>query len=259
MDNERNEALRHILNTKRHKDGFKPQDENIVLKVGNKTVATVGNFSVLSGMPKAGKSSFLSAIIASGLIRAPIFDIELNNRHTAPQIALFDTESSEYDFYRSLDRVKNMAGINKFPTTFDAYRLRDCNHKEIIELIEFYIQGTGGQIIIIDGLLDLLLNFNDEIESRLLINWLKKLTDVYNCFVLGIIHTGKGNGLTLGHLGSMIERYAQSTLLVQKDEERACMELSAKYMRSDAHFEPIQITSFNNNFSQLPYFKPQKK
>jgi len=259
MDNERGEALRHILNTKRHKEGFKPQEENIVLKISGKTVSTIGNFSVLSGLPKAGKSSFLSAIIASGLIRAPIFDIELNNRHTAPQIALFDTESSEYDFYRSLDRVKNIANINKLPTTFDAYRLRDCNHKEILELVEYYIAGTGAQIIIIDGLLDLLLNFNDEVESRILINWLKKLTDVYNCFVLGIIHTGKGNGLTLGHLGSMIERYAQSTLLVQKDDERQSMELSAKYMRSDAHFEPIQITSFNGNFSQLPYFKTPKK
>ena len=254
-----NEHLLSLLHERRYKDEYKPKDEQIILKIDDRIVGTLGNFCVLSGLPKAGKSSFLGAIVASAITRQSIFGIQMMQSKKVKPIAFFDTESSEFDFYKNMDRIKNIGGINKMPSYFEAFRTRDCNHIEIKEMIEYFIQSTSTQIVVIDGLLDLLLNFNDETESRLLINWLKKLTDVHKCFVLGVIHTGKGTGATLGHLGSMVERYAQSTLLISKDDERMTTELSAKYMRSDAHFEPIVLTQHNGNFSQLPFIKQQKK
>lgn len=238
------DVLNETLKNKRYKNGYTPPEEDKLLTISDKVVGTVGNFCVYSGLPKAGKSTFLSATIASAITKDSIFDINfLSNIDKAnTRFALFDTESSESDFYKSLDRIKSLCYLKNLPSFFDAYRLRDCDHSQNKQLIEHYVSTYAPQAIVIDGLLDLLMNFNDEIESRNLINWLKRLTDVYKCFVLGVIHTGKGNGLTLGHLGSMLERYAQSVLLISKDEERHTIDLTARYMRSDAHFNDISIT-----------------
>ena len=68
-------------------------------------------------------------------------------------------------------------------------------------------------------MLDLIHNFNDEVESKMLIEWLKFLTNEYNVLIIGVVHLGKRDNHTLGHFGSMVDRYAQSVVEVVKDKE----------------------------------------
>ena len=119
-------------------------------------------------------------------------------------------------------------------------------------MIERYLEtNTDCSVIIVDGLLDLLVNYNDEKESSLLTKWLKKITKLYNVLLITVLHQSKSNLSTTGHIGSASDRFAQSTLDITKDKEKNCYTLASRFMRSDSDFEPVSIMNFNGIFQQI--------
>ena len=245
--------LIELLSSRHYKPNYTPVQEQIVLKIDDKTIATRNNFITFSGLAKAGKSNFLSNMISSAYIwNNSIFGMSLRPPEEAPYIAYFDTESSEYDWYRMLEKIRAQANIKELPVTFNAYNVRQDNPELIRELIEFYLKSMAGKcsIVIIDGYLDIINDFNDNIESKKIIQWLKYLTKEYNVCIIGVIHLArKENGL-LGHFGSMLERYSQSVLEVVKDRELDIIELRAKYLRSDKDFNPIAVRWTDKGFER---------
>ena len=122
----------------------------------------------------------------------------------------------------------------------------------IRKMIEEYLTNNPDcSIIIIDGLLDLIVNMNDEREASLVTKWLKKITKVYNVLLITVLHQSKSNLSTTGHIGSASDRFAQSTLDIVKEKEKNCYVLSSRFMRSDADFEPITLMNFNGVFQQV--------
>lgn len=228
-----------------------PEQENIILKIGGKTAGTLQNYCIYAGQAKAGKSTFISGLIASAFVPWDQFGQKLILPETRPKLALFDTESSSWDLYRTVKRIKDYADIKNLPDNFTVFSFREDQPKDILIMIESYLKlNNDCAVIIIDGLLDLCLNYNDEIETRLLTNWLKKITKIYNCFVVSVLHLSKNSGETLGHLGSNTDRWAQSTFIIKKVQETQQITLDAKFMRSDANFETIAIEYNGNNFVQ---------
>jgi calcineurin-like phosphoesterase family protein len=100
------------------------------------------------------------------------------------------------------------------------------------------------------------LDYNDPKETRLVTNWLKRITKQYDILLLGVLHLGKGQGETLGHLGSNTDRWSQSTMIVEKNRDNNQFVLKPKYLRSDSDFEPIAITNYDGRWSQVPYIEP---
>lgn len=245
--------LMDLLSSRHYKQNYTPEKEQITLTIDGKTIATRNSFITFSGLAKAGKSNFLSNMISSAYIwNNNILDMSLKPTEDAPYMAYFDTESSEYDWYRMLDKIKNQANIPELPVTFNAYNVRQDSPEVIRELIEFYLKSMNGKcsIVIIDGYLDIINDFNDNIESKKIIQWLKYITKEYNVTVIGVIHLArKENGL-LGHFGSMLERYSQSVLEVVKDRELDIIELRAKYLRSDKDFNPIAVRWTERGFER---------
>lgn len=231
-----------------------PNEEQKILEIGGKTAGTLQNYCIYSGNAKSGKSTFVSGLISSAFVSWDQFGQKLYLPSDRPKLALFDTESSSWDLYRTIKRIKDYADIKRLPETFSVYSLREDQPKDILLMIEYFLQiNPDCAVIIIDGLLDLCLNYNDEIETRLLTNWLKKMTKVYNCFIVSVLHLSKNSGETLGHLGSNTDRWAQSTFVVKKIEETQQITLQAKFMRSDASFDPIAIEWNGSNFTQTDF------
>ena len=254
--------LQNILNIRKYVEGETLPVQQILLRIDNKIIGTLQNFVIISGAPKTGKSTYTAALIASALNKGShdVFNIKLQPIRERNNIAYFDTESSQYDFYKQVERIKNFANIKTLPKTFTAYNFRQDNPTQILALIENYLQNNlNCSVIIIDGILDLLYNYNDETESRNLIIWLKKITKIYNILVIAILHTGKNSNETLGHLGSNTDRWAQSTLLVQRNKDANELVLTSKFLRSDADFNPIAITFLGNKYVQTEYTQEVKK
>lgn len=234
-----------------------PSDEQILLKIGGNNVGSLQNYVIISGLPKSGKSTFTTSIVASSFNTYDIFDIKLQTLPERRKVCYIDTESSEHDFYSHMNRIKKIAQLNILPTTFNAFGLRKDDPAQIKNMIDAYLENNKDCcVVIIDGLLDLCMNYNDEIECRKVVNWLKHITTVYNLLVIGILHTGKRDGQTLGHLGSNTDRWAQSTLEVKKDLE-GCFELTPRFLRSSKDFDPIKIKydEFEMEYTRVDDFK----
>jgi len=192
-------------------------------------------------LPKSGKSTFTTSIVSSAFNTYDVFGMKLQTLPGRNKILYIDTESSEYDYYKHMNRIKNVSNKLDLPLFFDSFCLRKESPETIKLMIQAYLENTPEcSIIILDGLLDIVMNYNDEIECRKVVNWIKEITTVNNLLLIGILHTGKNEGKTLGHLGSNTDRWAQSTLAVKK-EEGGTFILEPKFLRSSGGFVPIEI------------------
>ena len=246
--NKTNEILDELFKYKFDEDE-KISPEVAVFKINDRIVGSLGNFICFAGLPKAGKSTFVNACIASALGKDNILGFSFDfSKLKNKKIAFFDTENSKYNLYKNVLRIKSfMTPFEtkhvRFNNTIDIFRLRNCRPDAIRMYIETYIKETGCKIIFVDGFLDLINNFNDELESRSVIDWFKYITDIHECLIIGVIHTGKSTSNTIGHFGSMIDRYAESVIEVLKNRDRGTLDLNSKLMRSDKDFESISIIS----------------
>ena len=248
--------IQATLADRRFKPDIVPPPEDVMLTINGRTIGTAQNYVVYSGQAKAGKSTYLSATIASAFLPdyQDNFGIKLKPPKDRPAIAYFDTESSSYDFHRQMNRIKDLANLDRFPIRLDAFNTREDGPGKIRAMIRHYLETTPDcSILIVDGFLDLCLNYNDEIETRKLTNWFKMITKQYNILLIGVLHLSKGQGETLGHLGSNTDRWAQSTLIVEKNREARQFVLKPKFLRSSDDFEPIAICNFDGRWTQIPY------
>jgi RecA-family ATPase len=257
MTNEKN--YQKILQDRKFDRSKVPKQEQITFTIQGKIIAQLGSYAVFTGASKSGKSTFVAATIASAFNGfQDIFEIKLNFPKDRKRIGYFDTESSSYDFYMQMKKIEKFIDRNGLPDEIDAYNTREDNPKDIRSMIVQYLKSTPEcSILIVDGFLDLLMDYNNVEESRFLTNWFKKITKEYNITLIGVLHTGKGNNETLGHLGSNTDRWANSTLIVEKDKNTKQHILKPKFLRSDSDFDPIAITNYDGRWMQQHYIEQE--
>jgi len=75
--------------------------------------------------------------------------------------------------------------------------------------------------VIIDGVADLCTDVNNPVEANQLVAELQALALEFNCPVIVVLHENAGhdNGKARGHLGSQLERKAESNLRLKKSGE----------------------------------------
>ena len=260
-------TINEILDLRRYNPEYIPQKESTILEIGGKICATLQNYVVISGLPKSCKSTYLSAFTASAFIPEDIWGIKINLPADRKRLAYFDTESSAFDMYKQVERIRHFTKREYLPwDNLDVYNVREDDPAKIIELINCYVENNKASVIILDGLLDVCNDFNDPVEAKKITTWLKRITKQYNILIICVVHLGKKDNNTLGHLGSAADRYAQSVFEVVKDKEQQTFTLQSKYMRSDADFEPVSIKNFDGKFEKVFYeptiqqqFKKPKK
>ena len=245
-------SIDDLLVKRKYDPAYTPNKENIVFTIGGKHVGSLQNFCVYSGLPKAGKSTYIAALIASAFSTFDIFTMKLHLPVDRRKICYFDTESSDYDFYRQIGKIKHFSELHQLPDYFNAFQVREDGSGLIRRMVERYLElNADCSILIIDGLLDLLNDANDLRESSLLTKWLKKITKIHNILIYTVLHQSKSNLTTTGHIGSASDRYAQSTLDIIKEKDKSTYVLTSRFMRSDSDFEPVTLMNFNGIFQQV--------
>lgn len=230
-----------ILQARKVDPGHHPGTEPIIFRIENKNIGSLQNFVGLTGLPKNGKGKFASGIVASALSRSEVFNIRMNLPEGRPRIGWFATDESQYDLYKTIQLVKNLSG-SSIEKNLDVFNMRRDESGPICETISEYLAlYKDCSLIVIDNIGDLLINYNDEGQSKKLITLLKQWSDIHNTLIVAVLHLGKGNNTTLGHLGAGLDRYAQSILRVEKDKERNVYTLTGNMLRSAAEFSPIDI------------------
>ncbi|PQJ77515.1 AAA family ATPase [Polaribacter glomeratus] len=220
-----------------------------ILSVDDISFGTLGNFSCITGKPKSKKTFFLSMLIAAAL------DVDGQFQRIKTEIANttilhFDTEQSRYHTQKVSKRIIILIGNNQISEKYyKCYCLRPFSPKERTEIIKEAIYNTKGvKLVIIDGIADLIIGYNNEESAINIVNDLMKWTAELNIHIITILHQNKGDNNAKGHLGSIILQKAETVLSVDKDGDIS--NVTPSHSR-DRDIAPI---SFSVNKDGLPYF-----
>jgi hypothetical protein len=136
----------------------------------------------------------------------------------------FDTEQSRYDHHALVSRAMRRAGVTSAPPWLISASVADMSipaRRQALQLmVEKAAESFGGILaIIIDGVADLCHDPNDSTEAFALVAELHSLAILHDCAVLTVLHENPGTetGKTRGHLGSQLERKAETNLRLHKD------------------------------------------
>lgn len=219
--------LEATLLNRRFNQTVKPQPLRAIYTLANAPVCTPGNLSTITAGVKNGKSAAIGAMIAGAMLpdgwKADTLGFVSRNERGLALVHI-DTEQSPDDYWHLLDRARRRAKLEAVPGWLHSYYLTGLPPKECWALtkriIDHAAQQCGGiHSILIDGVADLVNDVNDPGECNPLVAELHGLAIKYDTPILGVIHFNPGTAKSRGHLGSQLERKAETNLMLEKEGE----------------------------------------
>ena len=213
------------------------------ITIAAQSICSAGNLTVISGQSKSGKSSAVAALLASTL--APGEDRDFLGFASAPTdgkaVLLFDSEQSPFDAWQMQSRILRRAGVADQPGNFLHSYMLDLGTQERREAVFAAIKREhkrrGVHLAVIDGVADLIDDPNDQAASNLLVSDLVALSVEVAAPIVLILHENPaapgGAGKTRGHLGSQLERKAESNLRIIKETDGASLLFGEKCRRAN--------------------------
>lgn len=191
-------------------------------------ISTPGNLTAIIAPPKVGKTSFSSAMVAATITgEAEADTLGVRGLNTDGKAVLFvDTEQAPDDFWHGIDRARRRARLPltvDIPAWLKAYTVADLSapvsRRAIgLKMADLAAEFGGIHSVFLDGAADLVLDVNDAKECNELVAELHGLAIRYECAIVCILHLNPGTEKARGHLGSQIERKAETNLKIEKDE-----------------------------------------
>lgn len=205
-------------------------------------LATYGNFSFVQAPPKSCKSYLISLISTAYLNgNAGTRGGDLRGHRTDEEIIHIDTEQSKFHASRVFKRPYEITG--KPYEGYHTLALRPMSPRDRMGFIEWYLEEKVEKVglVLIDGIADLCNDVNNIEEANLLVQWVMRMTAVHNCHIMTVIHSNFGSDKPTGHLGSFLEKKAETQIELKKNEMAVgTINVSCKRSRS-REFEPFDF------------------
>ena len=195
--------------------------------------ADVGELHIISGKPGNGKTGLMSQLMATVLcgrfgdtvkrdVLHKVKDEETGEEREVevPTVVLYiDTEQGEDDSIAIKNRVCSLAGIDycRPNPSFYVLRLRDTEEakdrwKKILKAI-WQIRPTD---IFLDGLLDIVKDYNDQVECQPIIRKCMMAATYYDASMWAVLHENPMVDKLVGVLGSITQRKVAEIFTVYK-------------------------------------------
>ncbi|MDR3247118.1 MAG: toprim domain-containing protein [Prevotellaceae bacterium] len=201
----------------------------MIISINDVPLGTQGNLFGITGGEGTGKSNFVGALISGAIRKSDNVNVDTLGTRVYPNkenkaVLLYDTEQSEVQLYKNISNVLRRGKQDTMPGYFKAYCLTSMSRKERMQSIvqsmdKFYYQFNGIQLVVIDGIADLVRCANDEAESISVIDELYRLAGIYKTCIICVLHFVPFGMKLRGHLGSELQRKAAAILSIEHDDE----------------------------------------
>ena len=240
-----------------------PAKAQEIISAGDVPLGTQGNLLCITGGEGTGKSNYIAALIA-GSIRDKASEVDTLGVKVLPNInqkavLLYDTEQSEVQLHKNISNLLRRSKQEDMPKGFKAFCLTAMSRKERLQAIvqsmdKFHYEYGGIQLVVIDGIADLVRCANDEVESVAIIDELYRLAGIYQTCIITVLHYIP-NGLKLrGHLGSELQRKAASILSIEKDDNPAASVVKAIKVRDGSPLDvPLMQFAWDKELGMHAY------
>ena len=235
--------LRKILEETRIRSDTEVAEEKYTLSVtdtdGKETPFFVrGDIHAVKAKAKAGKTTALKVMLAA-LLQGIVF--QLKSLVEDARIVYFDTEQSRADTKRILSDVAKMTGLGSdvIDSRVSLHSLRSIDQEQLLPLLRQAIEDNKPDVVFIDGIVEFVASFNDEVESKTLIKNLLPLAQDNDCAIVCVLHTNKSDDdhNMRGHLGSFLTQKAATVLECKKEKGSSVITVSCSEAR---HKEPAE-------------------
>jgi hypothetical protein len=163
-----------------------------------------------------------------------------------------DTEQGEHHVRRVIQRITAMTGAQLGGAIAEprltTLALRELAPYERKARMYDAMRLMAYDIVVIDGIADLQRNTNDLEESDALVSELMALSTQTNTHIICVLHTNPGSDKARGHLGSSLQRKAESVLYVHRNGE--CSVVEPQFCRNEP-FERFAFTISEDGIPEL--------
>lgn len=210
---------------------------------GDRIVVSRGNLCTITGKAKSYKTFLVSAAVAAFLE-----DETLSLSGPGGMCLYIDTEQAALHVNKVQRRIYRLCGwdFNSPSSKLITLSLRELSVKNRLKTTIAAIEDLHPDLVIIDGIRDLVNDFNNIEESTRIVGKLMALSTQQDCAILTVLHQNKADENARGHLGSEICNKSETVLQVKKQDGIAV--ISPVYSRN----RDIEEFSFRIDETGLP-------
>ena len=202
-----------LLEASRITTATEVKSEAYALSIDGVGFFALNDLHALKGKQKSGKSAVLKVCTAA-LLNGQQF--RLKSELEEPVVLFIDTEQQAADVKLIIDEVKYMTGCEDdyIDKHLLLYSLRRLSYDTLLSDTRLLIEKHRPQVIFVDGVVDYVASFNDEVMSRQLIHDLLLLCEENECAIVNVLHENKAadDENMRGHLGTVLSQKAGSVL-----------------------------------------------
>jgi hypothetical protein len=226
------------------------------------TLFTLGNISMIKGASKSQKTYLISMLAGcylnneneyhNGLfnVKKQIYD---NGTLINKKIIYFDTEQHRSRTKKIRQRINRIASPNNVYSdnkNLNTYTLREMGTVNRLLVIKKILSIQKNSLVFIDGIIDIMRDFNDNIESTEIVDLLMEISSKNNCHICVVIHNNPGTQKARGHSGTILGNKCEMVLNIEQegksDVRIVKCEATRYYGFKSFHFEV-------NPYNGLPY------
>ncbi|MBR1801294.1 MAG: AAA family ATPase [Bacteroidaceae bacterium] len=215
---------------------------DFLLHIYDKPCLPRGELVAITGKAKSGKTLFASMILACCGRAAPTGIPYLERARTAPLRCLwYDTEQSEQSTQDILrHRLLPMAGVGEpgadgaTPAApFDVFNVRCLHYEERLRLFEAAVERYRPDLVLLDGVRDLMADINDGVRAQEVVERLMRLAQEAACCLVCVLHQNKGaeDRNLRGWLGTEITNKAFEVYACEKTKPENIFVVEQTYTR----------------------------
>lgn len=184
-----------------------------------------GEISAITGIAKQGKTHFLNTIAAVANSGKDFGTLKRKEGQTVERIVWFDTEQSTSQISANVFRLFRLIGISEDTDPKDMnlyiYELRKYAPEDRLFILSKFLDACSEKIdlVIVDGIRDMMVDFNDIASVTQVMTELQQLTFRHpdTAFVL-VLHNNESNGKARGHLGTEIINKMSDRVVCSKED-----------------------------------------
>jgi len=217
-------AMTGRLDAARLRTDQEPPELREVFTLKGVSIATPGNLVAICAQAKTGKTAFIGAMLAAAMgADGDSLGVESANAE-GRAVLHFDTEQAPRDHWTVIQTALRRAGLPTAPAWLRSYGTAGWQISDRRLAIEHALRLAkrefgGVHSLFLDGVADFVMDPNDGEECFPFIDSLQALAVRFDCPIIGVLHLNPGTEKSRGHLGSQLERRAETNLILEKDSE----------------------------------------
>lgn len=200
-----------------------PEPEYLI-RIGDVPTLPKGNLVAVSAKWKNGKTFFCDILSAIFLGSDTFTNCE--SLVKKGKVRFIDTEQARNDSARILKTIRAIIPEERHgdievsclrDADIDSYDA-DNNDVSRYEFVSQSIEIERPDLVIVDGIADLIYNYNDVTESQDMVHKLATLANKHNCCIVVVMHQNKGSHdkMMKGHIGTMLYQKCSDVFQVEK-------------------------------------------